>query len=65
MTKLGYLNKYLLQFFFIRLTRVSDIASKEIKGYQIMYWVKPFSGYKGVGSYKYLNDKCNYLELYD
>lgn len=45
MTKLGFLNRFLLQFFFIRLARKIDDNGKQI-GYTVVKWVVPFTGWK-------------------
>lgn len=47
---IGFLNRYLLQFFFMRIARHVDSNY-----FSIMYWVIPFSGYKG-RPYQYLGN---------
>ncbi|MBV6478683.1 MAG: hypothetical protein HGGPFJEG_01441 [Ignavibacteria bacterium] len=68
MTKnwLNYLNKFFLQWFFVRLTRaeVNKFSTGGIKvissWYAIQYWVMPLSGYGR--EYKYLG-KQKYFKL--
>ncbi len=69
MTKLGFLNKFIIQFFFIRLTRhtqkvriayidyarMKNYRTQTEQWYSIQYWVVPFTGWSNRNDFKYLN----------
>ena len=58
MTKLEFVNKFLLQWFFIRLAKISYVANNEIVGWRLLYFIIPLTGwsckYKYIGKIKYL-----------
>jgi len=45
MSKLEFLNKFILQFFFIRICRIYFYKTKKIIGIGIIYFVFPFIGW--------------------
>lgn len=54
-TWLWYFNFYLLQWFFIRLVRVTDVNTKKIKGFNVIGFILPMTGWTGWRSpYAYL-----------
>lgn len=75
MTKLYFLNYFILQLFFIRLTRHTQkvkylyidyglnscVKFRFEKWYSIQYWVIPFTGWNT--DFKYLNGKASFLPL--
>lgn len=62
MSWLFILNYFILQWLFIRLCKIIEDNTKQIKGYNIMIGVYPLSGW-GEKKYKYFNkeNKCKYL----
>ena len=66
MTLLGYMN-YIVQFLFIRIYASYDANGETdrkkwtIKGYGVLYWVVPFTGW--FNSYIVLGKKINYSKL--
>jgi hypothetical protein len=52
MTKLKFLNLCILQWFFIRLTKIVDIETKKIIGYRFLFGVIPATGWGS--DYKYI-----------
>lgn len=77
MSWLGKINKYFLQFFFIRLTRhtekvkVNYIDYSRMKStryqtetyYSIQYWILPFTGW--TNDFIYLNKSPKFVRLTD
>jgi len=60
-TWLGFVNRYFLQFFFVRLTKHIGTIENENSYYSIQYFVLPFTGYGN--DYIYLNNYPKFLKL--
>jgi hypothetical protein len=57
MTKLEFLNKFILQWFFIRLGRIRDCKIHKTKGWKILKWIVPLTGWSS--DYVYLDKGKN------
>ena len=55
MTKLKFLNYFILQWFFVRLAKIVDTKTKKILGYKLLSGVVPTTGWGT--DYKYIFNK--------
>lgn len=66
MTRLKAINIFLLQWFFIRLTRCKTNSNvngvnQTYQHYSLMYWVVPCTGWKK--SFRYLNKRRDFFDI--
>lgn len=55
MTSLEFVNKFLFQWFFVRLTIVKNSKTNDKLYYALMGWITPLTGWSG--NYKYINKR--------
>lgn len=62
-TSLGFVNYYILQIFFIRITRHTSVIEGHgvIQWYSIQYWILPFTGWDS--PFIYISKGPKYLQL--